>query len=100
VPTLELIKRLDERSCTDSCVAHDNTTAKTVERLSEREEEAMPVINWYNKLHWVAKLDGMGSIEEVLERTSDLLENVLRNAKRRHPLRFGARRCAGWRQPW
>jgi len=79
VPTLELIKRLDERSRTDRCMPYDNTTAKIVQRLAEHETKTVPVINKYNQLHGVVKVDGMGSFEEVFARTSGVLESIFRN---------------------
>jgi len=79
VPTLELIKRLDERSRTDRCMPYDNTTAKIVQRLAEHETKTVPVINKYNQLHGVVKVDGMGSFDEVFARTSGVLESIFRN---------------------
>jgi adenylate kinase len=79
VPTLELIKRLDERSRTDRCMPYDNTTAKIVQRLAEHETKTAPVIDKYNQLHGVVKVDGMGGFEEVFARTSGVLESIFRN---------------------
>ena len=78
VPTLELITRLDERSRTDRCMPYDNTTAKIVKRLAEHETKTVPVIEKYNKLHGVVKVDGIGRFEEVFERTSSVLESLFR----------------------
>ena len=79
VPTLELIKRLDSRSRTERCMPYDNTTAKIVQRLAEHETKTVPVINKYNQLHGVVKVDGMGTFDEVFARTSAVLENIFRN---------------------
>jgi adenylate kinase len=79
VPMLELIKRLDERSRTDRCMPYDNATAKIVQRLAEHETKTAPVINKYNQLHGVVKVDGMGSFDEVFARTSGVLESIFRN---------------------
>jgi adenylate kinase len=79
VPTLELIKRLDERSRTDRCMPYDNTTAKIVQRLAEHETKTVPVIDKYNQLHGVVKVDGMGGFDEVFARTSAVLESIFRN---------------------
>ncbi len=76
VPTLELIKRLDERRKTDRCMPYDNTTGKIVQRLSEHETKTVPVIAKYNQLHGVVKVDGMGTFEEVFARTSAALEDI------------------------
>lgn len=70
VPMLELINRLDERSKTDRCMPYDNSTAKIVKRLQEHEKKTVPVIEKYNQLHGVVKIDGMGSFDEVYKRVS------------------------------
>lgn len=68
VPTLELISRLDARSKTNNCMPYDNSTAKIVKRLQEHESKTIPVIEKYNQLHGVSKVDGVGSFNEVFER--------------------------------
>jgi adenylate kinase len=78
VPMLELIRRLDERSRTERCMPYDNATAKIVRRLAEHEAKTVPVIEKYSQLHGVVKVDGMGSFEEVFERTSSVLESLFR----------------------
>lgn len=70
VPMLELINRLDERSKTDRCMPYDNSTAKIVKRLQEHEKKTVPVIEKYNQLHGVVKVDGMGTFDEVYKRIS------------------------------
>lgn len=74
VPTLELITRLDERSKTDRCMPYDNSTAKIVKRLHEHEVKTVPVIEKYNQLHGVKKIDGMGTFDEVFENLSNEIE--------------------------
>lgn len=81
VPVLELIGRLDARSKTATCMPYDNSTAKIVKRLQEHETKTVPVIQKYNQLHGVSKVDGMGSFEEVFARTSDVLENGFKNMR-------------------
>ncbi len=68
VPMLELIRRLDARSKTKNCMPYDTCTAKIVQRLQEHESKTTPVIQKYNQLHGVTKIDGNGEFEEVLER--------------------------------
>ena len=75
VPTLELIRRLDERSKTANCMPYDNSTAKIVKRLQEHETKTIPVIAKYQQLHGVIKIDGQGTFDEVLKRISGALEN-------------------------
>lgn len=81
VPTLELISRLDERSKTDNCMPYDNSTAKIVKRLQEHETKTVPVIEKYNELHGVVKIDGIGTFEEVFEKVSFEIENGFKNLK-------------------
>lgn len=81
VPTLELIKRLDERSKTDKCMPYDSSTAKIVQRLQEHENKTVPVIQKYNHLHGVSKIDGMGSFDDVYKRISYEIENGFKNLR-------------------
>ncbi len=81
VPTLELIKRLDERSKTENCMPYDTSTAKIVQRLQEHEKKTVPVIKKYNELHGVEKIDGTGTFEEVFEKISFAIENGFKNLK-------------------
>ncbi|PCH67321.1 MAG: adenylate kinase [Bacteroidales bacterium] len=75
VPTLELISRLDKRSKTDRCMPYDNNTSKIVKRLQEHEIKTVPVIEKYNQLHGVLKIDGVGEFDEVFDRISKQIEN-------------------------
>lgn len=68
VPTLELINRLDARSKTDRCMPYDTETSKIVKRLQEHEDKTVPVIEKYNQLHEVLKVNGVGDFDEVFER--------------------------------
>jgi adenylate kinase len=81
VPTLELISRLDERSKTGNCMPYDNSTAKIVKRLQEHETKTVPVIEKYNQLHGVIKIDGLGSFDEVFNRISAAMENGFKNLR-------------------
>ena len=74
VPTLELIRRLDERSKTDRCMPYDSSTAKIVKRLEEHEKKTVPVIEKYNQLHEVSKVDGMAPFDVVFDRIVEILE--------------------------
>ncbi|MCF8348531.1 MAG: adenylate kinase [Bacteroidales bacterium] len=78
VPTLELISRLDARSKTNDCMPYDTSTEKIVKRLQEHESKTVPVINKYNNLHGVSKINGMGSFEEVNQRLSEEIENAFK----------------------
>jgi adenylate kinase len=81
VPTLELIRRLDERSKTPNCMPYDNSTSKIVKRLHEHETKTVPVIEKYKQLHGVIKIDGMGSFEEVFERISVGIEEGFKSMR-------------------
>lgn len=81
VPTLELISRLDKRSKTDRCMPYDNNTSKIVKRLQEHEIKTVPVIEKYNQLHGVKKINGMGEFATVFDRISTELESVLKHLR-------------------
>ncbi|MEA3445521.1 MAG: nucleoside monophosphate kinase, partial [Bacteroidota bacterium] len=81
VPTLDLISRLDARSKTDSCMPYDTGTSKIVKRLQEHEQKTVPVIEKYNQLHGVKIIDGLGTFEEVFERTSSEIENGFKSMR-------------------
>ena len=81
VPTLELIRRLDARSQTAGCMPYDSSTAKIVKRLHEHETKTVPVIEKYNQLHGVIKVDGMGTFDEVFARISAVIENGFKNMR-------------------
>ncbi|PKQ62225.1 adenylate kinase [Labilibaculum filiforme] len=77
VPTLELISRLDKRSKTDRCMPYDSNTSKIVKRLQEHEIKTVPVIEKYNQLHGVLKIDGVGGVDEVFERICKNIKNSI-----------------------
>ncbi|PKQ60985.1 adenylate kinase [Labilibaculum manganireducens] len=77
VPTLELISRLDKRSKTDRCMPYDNNTSKIVKRLQEHEIKTVPVIEKYNQLHGVLKIDGLGEFDEVFDRICEKIKNSI-----------------------
>lgn len=81
VPTLELIRRLDERSKTPGCMPYDTSTSKIVKRLFEHETKTVPVIEKYNQLHKVIKVDGMGSFDDVFGRISAGIENGFKSMR-------------------
>jgi len=81
VPTLELIKRLDERSKTPNCMPYDNSTSKIVKRLQEHETKTIPVIKKYNEQHGVVKIDGQGTFEEVLQKLCIEVEKSLKSLR-------------------
>jgi len=81
VPTLELLKRLDARSKTEDCMPYDTSTTKIIKRLKEHEEKTIPVINKYNKLHGVVKIEGIGTFEEVFNNISGIVEQSFKDIR-------------------
>ena len=79
VPTLELIERLDARSKTDRCMPYDTSTSKIVKRLQEHENKTAPVIEKYNQLHGVVKIDGIGDFDEVFNKICTHIESKFKN---------------------
>jgi adenylate kinase len=90
VPTLELIRRLDERSKTPRCMPYDSSTARIVKRLREHETKTMPVIEKYKQLHGVITVDGLGTFDEVFARICSRLEEQSRAPAAIAPLRASA----------
>jgi adenylate kinase len=60
---------------------YDSSTAKIVQRLQDHQTKTVPVIEKYNELHGVVKIDGMGSFDEVFKRISFEIENGFENLK-------------------
>jgi adenylate kinase len=81
VPTLELVKRLDARSKTDKCMPYDTSTERIVKRLQTHENITLPVIQKYQQIHGVHKVDGTGSFEEVFDRVCCEADKVLKHIK-------------------
>lgn len=81
VPTLEVIKRLDKRSQTDRGMPYDSSTAKIVTRLQEHEQRTVPVIEKYQQIHGIEKIDGEGTFDEVFERLSFAVEHGIKNMR-------------------
>ena len=81
VPTLELIRRLDERRQTPGCMPYDTSTAKIVQRLQEHETKTVPVIAKYNQRHGVVKVDGLGTFDEVFARIAAVIEDGFKSMR-------------------
>jgi adenylate kinase len=81
VPTLELIERIDQRSHTKKCKPYDSSASKIIQRLNLHEKKTIPVIEKYNQLHSVIKIDGVGSLEEVFNRLSSEVEIGIKNLR-------------------
>ncbi len=81
VDTLELIRRLDQRSQTPQRMPYDSSTEKIVKRLQEHKDKTLPVIEKYKEVHDVAEVNGMDSFHEVMERISAEIENGFKSLK-------------------
>jgi adenylate kinase len=81
VPTLELIQRLDQRSHTNKCKPYDISASKIIQRINLHEKKTLPVIERYDQLHSVTKINGVGSFEEVFQRLSHEVEKGIKHIR-------------------
>ncbi len=79
VPLLDLVNRLDERGKTGHGMPYDSSTAKIVKRLKEHESKTLPVIAKYAQQHGLAKVDGVGTFDEIFARLSAEIEKGIKN---------------------
>jgi len=68
VPTLELVKRLDDRGKTKNRMPYDVSTQTIVKRLEMHEKKTLPVLDYYKKAVHVYQVDGEGSVDDVYQR--------------------------------
>jgi len=80
-PTLELIKRLDERGKTDRRMQYDLETSTIVHRLEQHEKICLPVVEYYGKEGKVTSIDGVGTPDEVWERIVGPSKQAWRKAR-------------------
>ncbi len=74
VPILELIRRLERRSSTDSSMPYDSDISTIIKRLQEHEHRTVPVIEKYSALHGTTKIDGAGTFDDVYQRIAEEIE--------------------------
>ncbi|MCU4175276.1 adenylate kinase [Carboxylicivirga sp. N1Y90] len=79
VDTLELIRRLNQRSKTGERMPYDSSTEKIVKRLQEHKDKTLPVIEKYKEVHDVSVVDGMASFDEVFGRISKEIESSFKS---------------------
>ncbi|MCG8581548.1 MAG: adenylate kinase [Bacteroidales bacterium] len=75
VETLELVRRLDNRSKTDQAMPYDSSTSKIVQRLEDHTNKTIPVIEKYKEIHNVAVVNGTDCFEDVMKRVSAEIES-------------------------
>ena len=46
-----------------------------MKRLQEHEQKTIPVIEKYQKLHGLTRIDGMGPFDEIFQRLSAVVED-------------------------
>jgi len=80
-PTLELIKRLDERGKTDRRMSYDLETSTIVHRLEQHELVCQPLVDYYRKSGKVTVIDGNGTPDEVWARIEGPAEEAWRKAR-------------------
>ncbi len=81
VPILELIKRLEIRSKTDSKMPYDESMSTIIKRLQYHEERTVPVIKKYTELHGSTIISGEGTFDEVYKRIADEIEFGFKNLR-------------------
>lgn len=81
VPILELIRRLEQRSSSDSSMPYDSNISTIINRLQEHESRTVPVIGKYSALHGSTKINGVGTFEEVNQRIADEIEFGFKNIR-------------------
>ena len=81
LPTLDLIKRLDERGKTDRQRSYDVNTATIVQRLEEHEKKSQPLVEYYSRQRDVCTIDGAGTSDEVFARISGPVEEAWRKVR-------------------
>ncbi len=81
VPTLELLKRLEDRRKSDNAKPFDSSTKKIISRLEQHEKTTIPVIKRYKELSNVTKIDGTMSIDKVFEKLCHEIETGYKNLR-------------------
>ena len=81
VDILELIRRMDKRSKTNSAMPYDSSIERIVQQLEDHKTKTNPVIEKCRERHDVVVIDGMAPFEEVLKRVSTEIESSFKNIK-------------------
>ncbi len=75
VPEDELLKRMKERSKKEN--RSDDTEEVIKNRLKEYKNKTLPVANFYSEKGIYYKIDGVGTVDEILKRITDTIEHSL-----------------------
>jgi len=81
VDMLELIRRMDKRSKTDSAMPYDSSIERIVQQLEDHKTKTNLVIEKCRERHDITVINGMASFEDVLERVSKEIESSFKNIK-------------------
>jgi len=76
VPQEELIDRLLKRG--EQTGRSDDNLETIKNRIEVYEQQTAPVIYYYEKMHKYHPVEGLGSIEEIFKRITDVIDNGVR----------------------
>jgi len=81
LPTLDAIKRLNDRGKTERKRLYDISTDLILNRLDEYEKKTKPVIEYYKKQSIFFEVDGRGEEEEVNERLEEAIVKTVQQLR-------------------
>lgn len=81
ITATEAVKRLIARSKTEKKRPYDMQIETIISRLEEYEQRTLKAKEFYDKKHLLHTVDGHGSENEVIERISERIDTVIRQAR-------------------
>lgn len=81
VPTLESFRRLSARGKTEEGRTYDAETDTIIHRLETYEKRSNKINEYYEKRHYIVKLSGKGSEEEVYEKLCKTIDKAMKRAR-------------------
>lgn len=81
VPTLELMKRLEQRRKTDGSKPYDSSTEKIIHRLEQHEKISVPVMKRYKKTRDVVKIDGTDDFDSIYKKLCNDIDTGYKNLR-------------------
>lgn len=81
VPTLESFRRLSARGKTEEGRTYDTETDTIIHRLETHEERSYKINEYYEKRHYVVKICGKGSEEDVYEKLCKTIDKAMKRAR-------------------